>query len=67
MRAAGDRRPDFVTKEELARTLDRKRVAFAIDDRAPVCERYRALGLECREIPSTQENQDVNAAYADRP
>jgi hypothetical protein len=67
MRRAGDRRPDFVAKEDLVRTLDLRRIAFAIDDRLPVCERYRALGFACREVPSSTENQDVNALYTERP
>lgn len=67
MRRAGDRRQDFVAKEDLLRELPKGRVALAIDDRAPVCEMYRRHGIEVIEVAGDEENQDVNEAYRRHP
>jgi hypothetical protein len=67
MRPAGDHRPDYVTKEDLLRTLPVERITLAIDDRAPVCEMYRRYGIEVLEIGSDSENQNVNEAYRQHP
>jgi uncharacterized HAD superfamily protein len=67
MRGLGDRRQDVVTKSELVSTLDRNRIDLAIDDRPPVCEAYRAMGIRCHDVSSDEGNQDVNAIYQARP
>ncbi len=62
MRRHGDHRSDFVVKAELLRELD-SQVAFAIDDRPPVCRMWREHGIRCFPIPSDEENQGVNEVY----
>jgi len=67
MRRAGDRRQDYVTKEDLLLELPVDRIILAIDDRVPVCEMYRRHGIEVVEVRSDEENQDVNDAYRQHP
>lgn len=52
MRASGDQRKDADIKEEILRTkiLPEFQVAFCIDDRNQVVDRWRFLGLECWQV-----------------
>jgi FMN phosphatase YigB (HAD superfamily) len=50
MRRSGDRRPDYIVKKEILDTLDRQAIAFVIDDRASVCDMWRANGIRCFQI-----------------
>jgi hypothetical protein len=63
MRPDGDRRSDFVTKEELLGELEGRAVSLAIDDRAPVCEMYRRHGLDVWEIAADASAAETNEAY----
>jgi phosphoglycolate phosphatase-like HAD superfamily hydrolase len=64
MRPGGDRRSDFVTKEELLATLAGREIRLAIDDRAPVCEMYRRHGLDVWEIAADESAAaETNEAY----
>ena len=67
MRRAGDRRQDFVAKEDLLRELPIERITLAIDDRGPVCEMYRRHGIEVVEVASDEANQAVNEVYRRHP
>lgn len=50
MRRAGDRRPDYVVKQELLSELDPARIAFVIDDRPTVCDMWRGCGLRVFQV-----------------
>ena len=64
MRPAGDTRPDFQAKADLMRELLRRRnVVLALDDREPVCDEYRKLGVNAVLIHSDRLNQLVNETY----
>lgn len=64
MRRQGDSRPDYEAKSELMRELlETRDVVMALDDREPVCESYRALGVNAVLIESNRLNQVVNETY----
>ena len=64
MRRTGDSRPDFEAKGALMRDLlERRTVAMALDDREPVCDSYRELGVYVVQIQSDSLNQVVNETY----
>jgi len=65
MRRNGDSRPDYEAKAALLDELMSAggEVALALDDRAPVCEAYRARGVHVVEVSSNAENQLINEAY----
>jgi len=64
MRRAGDTRPDFQAKADLMRELlKRREVVLALDDREPVCDEYRKLGVHAVLIQSDSLNQLVNETY----
>jgi hypothetical protein len=64
MRCSGDSRPDFEAKGALMRDLlERRTVVMALDDRAPVCDSYRELGVYVVQIQSDSLNQVVNETY----
>ena len=64
MRRTGDSRPDFEAKGALMRDLiDRRTVVMALDDREPVCDSYRELGVYVVQIQSDSLNQVVNETY----
>jgi hypothetical protein len=64
MRRAGDTRRDFESKPELMKELaSRRNVILALDDREPVCELYRELGVNTVLIESNSLNQLVNETY----
>ncbi len=55
MRRSGDHRPDYVVKKELLEKVGRDRVAFVIDDRASVCQMWRACGLRTFQVAVGEE------------
>lgn len=64
MRRHGDTRPDFQAKAGLMRELlETRDVVMALDDREPVCEEYKKLGVNAVLIQSDQLNQLVNETY----
>jgi hypothetical protein len=64
MRRSGDTRRDFESKSELMRDLlQRREVVLALEDREPVCELYRKLGVNTVLIESDRLNQVVNETY----
>jgi hypothetical protein len=64
MRHAGDTRRDFESKSELMKDLiGRRNVVLALDDRKPVVELYRKLGVNTVLIQSDRLNQVVNETY----
>jgi hypothetical protein len=64
MRRSGDTRPDFQAKGDLMRDLlERRDVVMVLDDREPVCEAYRDLGVNAVLIESDRLNQLVNETY----
>jgi uncharacterized HAD superfamily protein len=67
MRGSGDRRQDFVTKEDLLRKLDIERVELAIDDRSPVCDMYERYGIEVWRVGNDEEAAETNEAYRHPP
>lgn len=58
MRREGDRRPDYVVKEEMLRALPRDQIAFVIDDRSSVCDMWERSGLRCHRVVLGQRNPD---------
>lgn len=64
MRRQGDTRPDYEAKSELMRGLiEARNIVLALDDREPVCDRYRQLGVNTVLIASDRLNQVVNDTY----
>ncbi len=65
MRADGDRRPDNVAKAEVLRRLRPADIAFAIDDRGPVCAMWKENGIKCYRVAADTpaEAAAVNDAY----
>jgi uncharacterized HAD superfamily protein len=63
MRPSGDHRPDYVVKQEIVEEIGPEKIALAIDDREPVCEMFRKLGIEVQEVKSDRVNKQVNEAY----
>jgi phosphoglycolate phosphatase-like HAD superfamily hydrolase len=58
MRRYGDRRPDYVVKEEMLHALDQNQIAFVIDDRPSVCDMWERSGLRCHRVVLGQRNPD---------
>jgi FMN phosphatase YigB (HAD superfamily) len=58
MRRSGDRRPDYVVKEEMLAALDPSQIAFVIDDRPSVCEMWERRGLRCHRVVLGRRNPD---------
>ena len=58
MRRQGDRRPDFVVKEEMLAVLDSERIAMVIDDRPSVCDMWERRGLRCHRVVEGRRNPD---------
>ena len=58
MRREGDRRPDFVVKEEMLQALDLQRIAFVIDDRPSVCDMWERSGLHCHRVVLGRRDPD---------
>jgi len=58
MRRQGDRRPDFVVKEEMLAVLDSERIATVIDDRPSVCDMWERRGLRCHRVIEGRRNPD---------
>jgi hypothetical protein len=58
MRRAGDRRPDYVVKEEMLHAVDPKQIAFVIDDRPSVCDMWERSGLRCHRVVLGQRDPD---------
>jgi hypothetical protein len=64
MRRRGDTRRDFDSKSELMKELlGRRNVVLALDDREPVVDLYRKLGVNAVLIESDSMNQLVNETY----
>ncbi len=63
LRRQGDHRPDYTAKEELLREIPAERIAFAIDDREPVCAMWKKNGVRCFLVSSGEENRVVNEEY----
>lgn len=64
MRRHGDTRPDYEAKSQLMKELlERRDVVLALDDRAPVCDYYKQLGVNAVLIESDRLNQLVNETY----
>jgi phosphoglycolate phosphatase-like HAD superfamily hydrolase len=59
MRKDGDRRPDYIIKQEVLDVLDRSSIALVIDDRPAVCDMWRQSGLKCHQVAS---DADVESA-----
>lgn len=58
MRREGDRRPDYVVKEEMLHALDASQIAFVIDDRPSVCDMWERSGLRCHRVVLGRRNPD---------
>jgi uncharacterized HAD superfamily protein len=67
MRRRGDHRPDYIAKREMLEELNGQHVALAIDDREPVCQMLRELGINVIQVESGEENKQVNEAYREKP
>lgn len=63
LRRSGDHRPDYVAKEDLLRVIPPERIAFAIDDREPVCAMWKRNGVRCFLVSSGEENRAINEEY----
>jgi phosphoglycolate phosphatase-like HAD superfamily hydrolase len=65
MRRDGDRRPDYVAKAEVLRQVAPTDIAFAIDDRGPVCAMWKENGIKCYRVAADTpaESAAVNEAY----
>ncbi len=65
MRADGDRRPDYVAKAAVLRQIAPADIAFAIDDRGPVCAMWKENGIKCYRVAADTpaEAAAVNEAY----
>jgi hypothetical protein len=58
MRRQGDRRPDFVVKEEMLAGLGPECIAMVIDDRPSVCDMWERRGLRCHRVVEGRRNPD---------
>lgn len=67
LRRSGDHRPDYVAKQDLLRVIAPERIAFAIDDREPVCAMWKRHGVRCFLVSSGEENRVINEEYRKKP
>lgn len=67
LRRSGDHRPDYVAKEDLLRVIPPGRIAFAIDDREPVCAMWKRHRVRCFLVSGGEENRAVNEEYRKQP
>ena len=63
MRPDGDHRPDYTVKAEFLREFPKGSIAFAIDDREPVCKMWKQNGIRCFQLASDEADQQVNELY----
>jgi hypothetical protein len=66
MRRNGDHRPDYEAKSVVLDEIPASHIAFAIDDRPPVCDMWESHGIKCIRVSSDEENQEVNKSYQER-